>query len=55
VDIVLNDTIRLITGCLKTTPIDKVQILSGIAPPVVRREIGAKIERTSNVWNNSNS
>jgi len=45
VDIALNDTIRLITGCLKPTSIDKIQILSGIASPEVRREIAAKIER----------
>lgn len=45
VDISLNDMVRLITGCLKLTLIEKVQILSGIAPPEIRREIPAKIER----------
>lgn len=45
VDIALNDIIRLITGCLKPTSIDKVQILSGIVPPEIRREIAANIEK----------
>lgn len=36
VDTAPNDTNRLITGCLRPTPIDKLQILSGIAPPEAR-------------------
>jgi len=48
-DISFNDTIRLITGCLKPTPIDKVQIFSRIVPPKIRREIAAKIEREKQI------
>ncbi len=32
VDPAINATCRLVTGCLKPTPIDKLYILSGIAP-----------------------
>jgi len=37
VDIALNETCRLITGYLKPTPIPLVQVLTGIAPPDIRR------------------
>lgn len=32
VDVALNNTIRIITECLKPTPVGKIQILSGVAP-----------------------
>ena len=34
----LNDTMRLITGCLRPTPTDLLPVLAGIAPPRLRRE-----------------
>lgn len=45
VDIALNDTCRIITGCLKPTPVEWLYHLAGIAPPHVRREIAANKER----------
>ncbi|KAE9524319.1 hypothetical protein AGLY_015358 [Aphis glycines] len=45
IDIALNTTCRLITGCLRNTPMDKVYLLAGIPPPSVRRLISSKIER----------
>ena len=45
VDIALNETYRIISGCLKPTPVEEIQALSGIAPPDIRREIASEIER----------
>jgi len=38
VDIARNDTLRLITGCLRPAPTGLLPILAGIAPPGLRRE-----------------
>ncbi|KAI5734992.1 hypothetical protein M8J77_012906 [Diaphorina citri] len=45
VDIAINDTARIISGCLKPTPVDKIYPLLGIAPPEIRRKVGSEIER----------
>ncbi|KAI5732047.1 hypothetical protein M8J77_020382 [Diaphorina citri] len=45
VDVALNDTMRIITGCLKATPVQKLYPLTGIAPPHIRRAVAANIER----------
>ncbi|CAG9134999.1 unnamed protein product [Plutella xylostella] len=45
VDTALNETCRLVTGCLKPTPTDKLYLLAGIAPPAVRRQAAAAKER----------
>ena len=37
-DATLNDTMRLINGCLRPTPVNFLPVLSGIAPPALRRE-----------------
>ena len=37
-DVVLNNTMRIITGCLKATPIEYLPVLAGIPPPHLRRE-----------------
>ena len=37
IDPAINTTCRLVTGCLRPTPIDSLYILSGIAPPEIRR------------------
>ena len=42
VDIALNDTCRIITGCLKATPIPCLFALAGIAPPHIRRKVASK-------------
>lgn len=44
-DPVLNVSCRLITGCLKPTPTDRLYILAGIAPPEIRRSAASKKER----------
>jgi len=35
VDVAVNETCRIITGCLKPTNNNKLYILSGIAPPEI--------------------
>lgn len=49
VDVVLNNTNRIITGCLNPTPVGKIQILSRIAPPNIRREVAAIVERKKQI------
>ena len=45
IDPALNATCRLITGCLRPTPVDSLYILSGIAPPEIRRNAASSKER----------
>lgn len=45
VDVALNETCRIITGCLKPTPLDLLYPLAGIAPPEVRREVACMVEK----------
>ena len=45
VDIALNDTCRMITGCLKATPISCLYALAGIAPPHIRRKVASNADR----------
>ena len=40
----LNAICRLITGCLRPTPTDSLYILSGIAPPEIRRNAASSRE-----------
>ena len=44
VDIALNDTCRLITGCLNATPIPCLFALAGIAPPDIRRKVASNAD-----------
>ena len=37
IDSVLNDTLRIVTGCLRLTPTDQLPVLSGIHPAELRR------------------
>ena len=37
-DVTLNDTMRIVNGCLRPTPVKYLPVLSGIAPPSLRRE-----------------
>ena len=37
-DVALNDTIRIITGCLQPTPTECIPVLAGIPPPSLCRE-----------------
>ena len=45
VDIALNDTCRIITGCLKATPIPYMYALAGIVPPHIRRKFAGNADR----------
>ncbi|KAJ4942018.1 hypothetical protein JOQ06_011888 [Pogonophryne albipinna] len=45
VDTALNDTCRIITGCVKTTPVPCLYALAGISPPHIRRLGIAQDER----------
>ena len=45
VDIALNETCRIITGCLKATPIPCLYALAGIAPPHIRRKVATNADR----------
>lgn len=45
VDTAVNETARIVTGCLKPTPVQKLYPLIGIAPPHIRREVATNIER----------
>ena len=45
VDIALNDAYRIITGCLKATPIPCLYALVGIAPPHIHRKVAGNADR----------
>ena len=45
-DATLNETCRMITGCLKPTNTNSLPILAGIAPPDIRRAVASRTERT---------
>ena len=55
IDPILNETCRIVTGCIKTTPIPCLYALSGIAPPDIRRAVTAKAERTKQANDNRHS
>ena len=42
IDSVLNDALRIVTGCLLPTPMDHLLVLSGIQPPELC-QLGAKL------------
>ena len=42
IDSVLNDALRIVTGCLRPTPTDYLPVLSGIQPAELRR-LGATL------------
>ena len=41
----LNQAYRSVTGCLKPTNVEDLYLLSGIAPPAIRRDVCARMER----------
>ena len=41
----LNQACRSVTGCLKSTNVEDLYLLSGIAPPAIRRDVCARMER----------
>ena len=42
----LNETCRMITGCLKPTNTNNLPVLAGIAPSDIRRAVASRTERT---------
>ena len=51
----LNQSCRAIPGCLKLTNVDNLYLLSGIAPPEIRRSVYARVERTKQVERETHS
>ena len=49
-DPVLNESCRLITGCLKPTNVNNLHLLAGVAPPEIRREAVSKLERSRQAY-----
>ena len=45
-DPILNDTCRIVTGCIRTTPVHCLYAVSGIAPPDIRRAVATQAEST---------
>ena len=48
-DPILNETCRIVTGCIKTTSVQCLYALSGIAPPNIRRTVITNAERKKQV------
>ncbi|KAL1457059.1 hypothetical protein WDU94_001733 [Cyamophila willieti] len=46
VDVAVNAAVRLVSGCLKPSPVEKIYPIVGLAPPRVRRKVISEIERT---------
>lgn len=49
VDTALNNSCRIITGCLKNTPVEKIYLLAGVAPPYIRRRIATNLEKCKQI------
>ena len=55
VDTTLNETCRLITGCIRPTATPDLYVLSGIAPPEIRRSVHSQNERTKQLTDQRHS
>ena len=51
----LNSTCRAVTGCLKPTNVEDLDFLAGIAPPDIRRDVCARVEKTKQETNETHS
>ena len=51
----LNSACRAITGCLKPTNIEAFYLLSGIAPPSIRRDVRARVKKARQETNEDHS
>ena len=51
----LNSACRAITGCLKPTKVEELYLLSGIAPPSIRRDVCARVENAKQERNEAHS
>ena len=47
----LNSACRAVTGCMKTTNIEDLYLLAGIAAPDIRRDVCARVEKTKQETN----
>ena len=50
IDSVLNDALRIVTGCLRPTPTDQLPVLSGIQPAELRRTGATLSLLTVDLW-----
>ena len=51
----LNQACRSVTGCLKSTNTEDLDLLSGIAPPAIRRDVCARVERQKQLTRDINT
>ena len=51
----LNSACRAVTGCLKPTNVEDMYLLAGIAPPDIRRDVCARVEKTKQETNETHS
>ena len=54
-DLELNKTCRAITGCLKPIYVEDLYLLAGIAPPDIRGDVCARMERTKQMEQETHS
>ena len=45
----LNKVCLSVAGCLGSTNVENIYLLSGIAPPAIRRDVCARVERTDTI------
>lgn len=45
VDVTINETARIVSGCLKPTPIEKIYPIIGVFAPKIRRKVAAEIKK----------
>ena len=51
----LNSACIAVTGCLKPTNVEDLYLLAGIAPPDIRRDVCARVEKTKQETNEAHS
>ena len=51
----LNSACRAVTGCMKPTNVEDLYLLAGIAPPDIRRDVCARVEKTKQETNKAHS
>ena len=51
----LNKACRAFTGCLKPTHVEDLNLLAGISPPDTRRDVCARMERTKQMEQETDS
>ena len=51
----LNSACRAVTGCLKPTNVEGLYLQAGIAPPDIRKDVCARVEKTKQETNDAHS